>query len=164
MDRIKGAGRRTSAGRHLISGTDTFSIGNLESDPNFDFINKINSQSNDDIYNNHLSFLNNDEDDSPYSLSSFECKYVDSISNSFDIKNNFIVMSVNIQSLSAKFNELCDLLNDCASNESLHDIILLQEIWQIIDADAFAITGYQPLIYRCREKGQGGGGGGGNLH
>jgi exonuclease III len=142
-----------------MSGTDPYSMGNLISDPNFDFINKINSQYDDDRYNNHLSFLDVDNSESPYNSNTFSCNYVDidQLCTQMCLSENIVVMSLNIQSLPAKFSELCEFIDLCTSKDSLPDIILLQEVWQIMDPNAFSIPGYQTLIYKCREKGQGGG-------
>jgi hypothetical protein len=47
MNRIMGVGGRRPAGRPVITGMNDFSIGNLTANPNFDFINSINSNIND---------------------------------------------------------------------------------------------------------------------
>jgi hypothetical protein len=44
-------------------------------------------------------------------------------------------MCLNIQSLQAKFSELADFLNLTAMHGFIPDIILLQEIWQVPDAN-----------------------------
>jgi hypothetical protein len=143
-----------------MAGTNNFSLGNLLSDVKFNFLNNIKSLNEDNIYDNHLSFLDTDNLDSPYNLNTFSCNYVDN-DNLFDHLNpndNLIIMSVNIQSLSAKFAELCEFINMCNRKNTMPDIILLQETWAIYDSDAFNINGYQPLCFKCRSKGQGGGG------
>jgi hypothetical protein len=66
-------------------------------------------------------------------------------------------MSLNVQSLPAKFSELTDLLNHFHSKNFLPEIILLQEIWQIPDPNIFQLNHYQPLIYKCRAINRGGG-------
>jgi hypothetical protein len=62
------------AGWPVITGMNDFSIGNLAANPNFDFINSINSNINDN--NDSLNFFD-DNDDSPYNPNSFKCSYVD---------------------------------------------------------------------------------------
>jgi len=76
-----------------------FYLNNLASNPNYDFISS-------------LSDIDADSDDqfmnSPYDSSNFNCSYVDPLSFCNTYKNNgkFSIMSFNIQSLSAKFNDL----------------------------------------------------------
>jgi hypothetical protein len=150
-DRIKGAGRRISSGRRSMAGTNPFSMGNLMSNPKFNFIDNLAEQYDDDIYNNHLSFLDNEDVESPYNSNTFSCSYVDTnqLCNQICSNNNLNIMSFNIQSLSAKFHEFCELLDECSSKNASPDIILLQELWQIVDPCIFAIKGYQPLIFKC---------------
>jgi hypothetical protein len=158
VDRIKGVGRRSPVGRLIISGTANFNIGSLSDDPNFDFINLINSNLNNDSDDSSLRFLDSAED-SPYNPNSFSCSYVDanSLCNFYSKSKNVSIMSLNVQSLQAKFLELQDLLNHTSSLGFLPDIILLQEIWQVPDASLFILNSYQPLFFKCRERGQGGG-------
>jgi hypothetical protein len=138
-----------------MAGTNIFDIGNLVDNPSFDFIKAMSSNTNDN--DDSFSFLNN-EDESPYNLSTFNCKYIDTyaLCNS-DLNNNFNILSLNVQSLPAKFAELKDLLDVCASKNFFPDIILLQEIWQVVDPALFALDNYQPLFYKCRAIGRGGG-------
>jgi hypothetical protein len=142
-----------------MSGTDTYSIGNIVSDKKFDFINNINLQNKDDNYDNHLSFLDSDSLDSPYNSNTFVCNYVDTdvLCEQILSSNDLNIMSLNIQSLPAKYTELCDLLNVWEEKKSLPDIILLQEIWTVRDPKSFTLNGFQPLIFKCRQGGQGGG-------
>jgi hypothetical protein len=76
-----------------MAGTDNFSIGSLLSDQKYNFLNNIKSHSEDDIYDNHLSFLDIDNIDSPYNSNTFVCNYVDN-DNLFDHlnpKDNLII-------------------------------------------------------------------------
>jgi exonuclease III len=66
-------------------------------------------------------------------------------------------LSLNIQSIAAKFNELNELINLFESKNCLPDIILLQETWKIVDASLFNLNNYHPLIFKCRSSAQGGG-------
>jgi hypothetical protein len=66
-------------------------------------------------------------------------------------------MSLNIQSLSAKFNELKDTLDVFESKNCLPDIILLQEIWNVPSANLFVLDQYHPLVFKCRSNSNGGG-------
>ena len=66
-------------------------------------------------------------------------------------------MSLNIQSLSAKYSVFRDLILELGASSCLPDVICLQEVWTVVDADLFPLPGYQPLIFKTRATGQGGG-------
>jgi hypothetical protein len=159
-DRIKGVGSHTPADGLALAGTNIFSSGTLTNDPNFDFISIINKQSQSDLNENHLSFLDDVDENSPYNPNLFSCNYVNETQLSLELSSadNFSVMSINVQSLPAKFSELKDLLYVLQSNNYLPDLILLQEIWHVADASLFILDSYQPLVYKCRANGRGGGG------
>jgi hypothetical protein len=138
--------------------TKDFNLGGLIDNPNFDFIKILSSNLDNDNDNESLPFIISDDIDSPYNNSIFNCNYVDhlSICSSY-LNNNVNIMSLNVQSLSAKFSELKDLLNHFSTNNFLPEIILLQEIWQITDPNIFQLDHYQPLISKCRSINRGGG-------
>ena len=124
----------------------------IEDDRQYDFIKKfIDCElNNDDI-------IFQDFNNSPYSETKIGSCYVDVDSiTKFDHKS-LLVMSFNIQSLAAKFNEFTDLISHLFLKNSSPDVICLQEIWQITDADLYEINGYQPIIFnaRCNQRGGG---------
>ena len=125
----------------------------IDSDPNFNFLSKI---SNNDTEED--DFLFNNPDFSPYSETDFSCSYIDSdhFRNSNSCKD-FSVLSLNIQSLSAKYNELNDMLNELSISNFIPDVICLQETWQIIDPSLFPLPNYQIIESNTRENARGGG-------
>jgi len=96
------------------------------------------------------------EPESPYDTNNFDCQYcgVDEISRPID---TVYILSLNVQSIQAKFAELRDLIVSLSLANSLPEFIVLQEIWRFPDTADFKIPGYQNLIYRQRTKAQGGG-------
>ncbi len=124
----------------------------ISSNPSFNFLNIIRNQ---DIDNTEHSFVA--EDASPYDNFDINCTYA----SIYDCpKNNpdlLTILSFNVQSLSAKFNELKDLIYEMHCNNSSPDIICLQEIWKIPDNTCFSLNGYFPLIFKGRSTAQGGG-------
>jgi hypothetical protein len=68
-----------------------------------------------------------------------------------------IILSLNIQSLNAKYNNLCDLINQLSTKNVTIDIIALQETWQIKYCNLVCILGYQQLCFKNRRAGRGGG-------
>jgi hypothetical protein len=78
---------------------------------------------------NLQSVLNDDEDENRVIM---ESPYVETDELSSYLKNiesNFSVLSLNIQSLNAKFNPLLAILNDLQENNLMFDAICLQETW-----------------------------------
>ena len=131
-----------------------FSLPNFVNNPKFDFLTVLNNDSEDD---NNLNFSFSD---SPYDSSNISCSYI--CENDFITKyrncRNPSVLSINIQSLSAKFNELRTFINSLLANDCAPDLICLQEIWKIHDPDLFVMDGYHPLVYKCRRNDVQGGG------
>ena len=88
-----------------------------------------------------------------------ECKYynlqefVQAYKNSNDIK----LVSLNINSLAAKFSKFLDMMDFFVRNDILLDVIALQETWAIKDESVFDIRGYN-LIYKDRGSNMKGGG------
>jgi len=131
-----------------------FDLHSLVNNHDFNFINTI--LKNDDIDNSTSGNISH----SPYSDSTFQTSYIDLqfLSNIIQNNNNISILSFNIQSLAAKYSELKDLIILLSPTNSCPDIICLQEIWSVMDADQFPLPGYQPLIYTTRNNSQGGGG------
>ena len=88
--------------------------------------------SNNDNNDNDFNDLNNI---TPYSTVETQCKYIDESDYITELKgiNNQTLMSLNIQSLPSKFNELEELVRSLASNQCEPDFICLQETWRIVD-------------------------------
>lgn len=66
----------------------------------------------------------------------------------------FSLMSLNIQSLPAKYAEFYEFIAECNSPP---DIICLQEIWNVPDVNLFPLPGYHPLLCKTRVNSTGGG-------
>ena len=128
-------------------------ISEIDSNPNFNFINKI-LQTDDSPDND---FLFNNTDFSPYSEINFNCSYI----NPEQIHNlnnsNLSVISINIQSLPAKFNELSDMLSQLNQANFNPDVLCLQETWQISDPSLFNLPNFQNILLNTRSNARGGG-------
>jgi hypothetical protein len=97
-----------------------FSMDNLTYNPDFDFISKINNVDDNLIENsNPNNFFDTNDLDSPYLPSNFKCTYLDPLETCTYLcnDNRISLMSINIQSLPAKFNELNELINLFASKK-----------------------------------------------
>jgi len=131
-----------------------FDLPSLVNNPNFNFINSVLAGDDGDPLPSAGDFS-----DSPYSHSTFNTYYVDTPSLITQIKNNpnLSIMSLNIQSLPAKFLTFRDLILQLSSSNCPPDIICLQEVWNVMDPSLFPLPGYQSLVTKTRSTGQGGG-------
>jgi exonuclease III len=66
-------------------------------------------------------------------------------------------LSINVQSLQSKHENLCIELNELQKNNISVDVIALQEIWDIRYPELVAIDGFKPLIFKKRRGMRGGG-------
>jgi hypothetical protein len=119
------------------------SLDNLILSEPYDFINIVNHSDSPCIGN----FRSSDTDETPYAESSFNFSYIDETAFCSEYKNNgkFLVMSLNIQSLNSKFNDLRQLVSNMLYHNCAPDIICLQEIWQIPYTALLSIPNYFPL-------------------
>jgi hypothetical protein len=68
------------------------------------------------------------------------------------------MLTLNIQSLPAKFSEFSEFISLMANNHCSPDIICLQELWQFPANVNFKLKGYHPLMYSLRRNNVQGGG------
>ena len=127
----------------------------MRTDPRYDFLNFFTSEDEDDSVPDSF-FINNHC--SPYSNLNLSCTYLE-LENISDLNNSkFNVLSLNIQSLPAKFMEFTDLISQFLCADLCPDVICLQETWNIIDNSAFPLSNYHTLETNLRHGARGGGG------
>ncbi len=132
-----------------------YSLENISNDPLFNFSESL--LSNDFLISNNSG---DQIDDSPYNNLDISCKYLDesTFCNTYSNNQNFTFLSLNVQSLQAKFGELQELISNTSRHNCAPDIILLQELWQIYDAPSLSLPNYSPLKFKTRSDGVQGGG------
>ena len=130
-----------------------YSLDNIEGDSSLDFLSVLNNSDPD--FENNFKFS-----DSPYDNVSLTCQYTDESEYSlkFSSCTDLIICSINIQSLSAKFSDLSQMINYMNRSKSSPDIICLQELWRFPDEALFKLEGYHPLVYKLRHNNVQGGG------
>ena len=98
--------------------------------------------------------------DSPYDTTDISCEFIDPSSYASSFKNlkDLSILSLNIQSLAAKFSEFKDLICLFIDSNCAPDVICLQEIWQISPHADFSLPGYASLVYKTRANNVQGGG------
>jgi hypothetical protein len=133
-----------------MDNNDKFSLANLTTDPAFNFLNK---------------FLFNEDNDSeswssPYNDLTNNTTYCDELAYCSNFKNcnDFSMLSLNIQSLSAKYNEFHEFISNMLLHNCAPDVICLQELWQFPNNVNFSINEYHPLVYKLRHNNVQGGG------
>ena len=132
-----------------------FSLNNLSNNPSFNFLNTLKKHADEDENVPDFTFNN-----SPYENTSFLCEYRSETDflNKYKNQHKPTVLSINVQSLQAKFNSLCTFINSMQVNNCEPDIICLQEIWKIPGSEFFIIDGYHPIVYKSRHSNTQGGG------
>ena len=93
-----------------------------------------------------------------YIENNISCSYYDEdiFCKKEQIKKQFLCVSLNIQSIAAKFNEFQIFLNHMFSQRVFPDVIAIQETWSIHHSGDFKIDGYN-LFTKTRTNGRGGG-------
>lgn len=124
---------------------------------NQDLLNVLNSNTNFNLFK--LFEQSTSEFNNPYDGIEISCEYFESnnLFSEFKNDNNIKLLSWNICSLNAKFNDFKDYVNVLCENEVTFDIIAIQEAWQIKDENLLKLPNYN-LIYKTRGKGKRGGG------
>ena len=139
------------------TGKDFLSVSDLKKKKNYDFMDILNDEQND---NDFIYGYNSDVNESPYNNVNFNCDYYDEneiISKFANNRGDLLCFSLNIQSLPSKFIEFTDLLNYFSSKKVYFDVICLQELWTLHDPTMFNIEGYH-FIFKGRKSGVQGGG------
>jgi len=128
-----------------------FNIDSLSLNPNFNLLDVLEND------NNNMFFNGNDtNNNSPYNVNDINCDY-SAQCNDFVINANLSILSLNVQSMNAKYNDLRELICNF-KNSSPPDIICLQELWQFPANTNFSLPGYSPLVYKLRANNVNGGG------
>ena len=123
-------------------------LATLNADRNLDFLHH---------YNNFYGVdLNNGD---PYENCTVASEYYDmnSLCNVEALSKNSIFLSVNIQSLQSKFEQLKQQIIELRSKGLTIDVIALQEVWEVKYPEQLCIPGFQKLVCKTRSGMRGGG-------
>ena len=104
-------------------------------EPQYNFITQFLSEPDEDSISESLFF---NPSLSPYQDMDISCSYIQNheICTLTD-QTKFSILSLNIQSLPAKYDSLCSFINELSSSNHNPDIICLQEVWNVQDANMF---------------------------
>ena len=123
----------------------------LAADPRYDFLSLFSAKDEDDSVPDSF-FIN--EQCSPYSNVTLNCEYIDTDKLCNLPSDKISVLSLNIQSLPAKFLDFSELVDEFTVSP---DVICLQETWKVIDNTFFPLNNYHTLETNTRSTAWGGG-------
>ena len=130
----------------IDANANMYNINSLDANPDFDFVKLC----SDNIHDENFFSV---QGDSPYDINNFNCSYSSPTDYISDASNsNLVFMSINLQSINAKFSDLNELITILSLKKSEPDVICVQELWQFpADAD-FSLPGYHNLLYKLRRN------------
>jgi hypothetical protein len=104
-------------------------------------------------------YRDSDIDNDPYSNIQINSQFYDMHSFPSILNNGTspIFLSINIQSLTSKFEELKQQILDLSNKKIIIDVIAIQETWEIKYPELLAIPGFQKLVFKTRNNMRGGG-------
>ncbi len=128
-------------------------VAEIVTDPKYNFLNQFNP----DYEKADFNF--NEANDNLFENIKISCDYYDESAyvSKFKNLNKLSMFSLNVQSLSSKYNDLKELISYLGSNQCSPDVICLQETWKIVDSAYFSLPNYSPLCLKSRKNRQGGG-------
>jgi hypothetical protein len=68
-----------------------------------------------------------------------------------------IFVSINIQSLMSKYDELRSFIVELSGKKIAIDVIAVQEVWEICQPEILPIPGFQTFVCKTRSNMRGGG-------
>jgi hypothetical protein len=105
------------------------------------------------------SYIRDDDNISQFFETIIKSEYYDNeaLINSCSNTNRPLILSINIQSLMSKYNELNEYITSLIQNNIQIDVIILQETWNIQCPDLVNIDGFQQIVFETRTDTRGGG-------
>jgi exonuclease III len=120
----------------------------------------LNSRAELDFFTEYnREYVDQEVDDDPFYGINVSSIFYDSTSLSAAefIKNTPLYISLNIQSLQSKFEQLSNEILELSGKNICIDVIALQEVWDVRYPELLSIPGYKPLICKTRQGMRGGG-------
>ena len=132
-------------GSNSFTVSDELSIGLINNNPSYDFNPTIN------IY------FGNDPLSNPYLENPIISKFYDAnlMIDTFKNQNFPLFLSLNVQCLHSKFDQLNSFINQLSTAGLTIDAIAIQEIWQLPDPSIVQLSGFT-LFYKLRSLTRGG--------
>ncbi len=100
----------------------------------------------------------NDDTIDPYSDLIIDSKYYDmyTLPSILNDSDSPIFLSINIQSLLSKYEELRFFITDMSRKKVSIDVIAIQEVWEIQQPELLPIPGFQTIIHKSQTNMRGG--------
>ena len=121
-------------------------------------LGQFNANSNFDLLSVFKNLHSNDPTSNPYIEFTIDSSFQDtnSLISKFGKTQTPIYLSINIQSLMSKIDNLKSFIIELTNNEVLIDAIAIQETWQIYNPSIVSIPGFK-FYYKTRAFSRGGG-------
>jgi hypothetical protein len=126
-------------------------------DPNeLDFLN--NDLSLDFLHTYYTKYTDAEPETDPYASRAINSMYYN-MSSLSQLQNadSPLYISLNIQSLNSKFEQLKEQILNLVNSNVKIDVISLQETWELRYPDTLKIPGFQEIIFKSRLGMRGGG-------
>jgi len=101
-------------------------------------------------------YVDAEVNDDPYFGVNIQCKFHNLFTLSQTV-NKSIFISINIQSLQSKHEQLVEFIHELSKFKIDVDVIAVQETWEVRYLDLVNIPGFKPLIAKTRQGMRGGG-------
>jgi len=101
-------------------------------------------------------YVDAEVNDDPYFGINVQCKFHNLLSLSQTV-NRSIFISINIQSLQSKHEQLVEFIQELSIAKIEVDVIAVQETWEVRYPELVNIPGFKPLIAKTRQGMRGGG-------
>ena len=115
----------------------------------------------DNLSNNnfHRLLYDDNEDFDIYKEIDLDSSYYspDQFCEKFNNSKNISILSINLQSINAKFSSLSYLIYFWKEKGVIFDIICIQECYSIVIPSIFEISLYHPIVFKTRSTFVGGG-------
>jgi hypothetical protein len=104
-------------------------------------------------------FITDDDADNPLLNVKLNSSYFkpDDFIQKFKHTSKPLLVSVNIQSITSKFNSINAFISEITHNNVPIPVIALQETWGVEYPELIKIHGYQPIVHKSRVNTRGGG-------
>jgi exonuclease III len=127
---------------------------------NCEHIDALNDNLDFDFFSGYnRDYVDPNINDDPYFGTKCNSKFYDiqSLSGEEFIRTSPIFLSINIQSLQSKYEQLLIEIAEFSSSNINIDVIALQEVWDIRYPELFPLPGFKPLLCKKRQGMRGGG-------
>jgi hypothetical protein len=118
----------------------------------WELLSNLNNNRTLDAHEYLNNYIKDDENVSQFFDTELQSKYYDinSMIGTFGNKNKALIVSLNVQSLMSKFNDLNEYILNLVEKNVQIEVIVLQETWNVQYPNLVNITGFQEIVLESR--------------